>query len=244
MSLYYVNDHLITEEKQSDNTWPSGEAYERFMIRTTPMATRKTDDGKKFESYTRPICAYHSSLDPMANTRISSVKVPDKNAARITIRSSLNTRYDSDVFIVALPYEGLIVPMKNHDDQALQIYKTMILKSDQMSIEHEDRKYKRVAYFVVRPNYNAIGVDGWYSQDADLEVTFAHSNKTRKDQDTSNNEWTFKTVRVHFGTNGQYEITSEETKAPYDSFNPDDVHNVPICKLVQPTVPSNNYRPA
>lgn len=235
MSVYYVNDHLINEEMSSTGAW-NDEAFNRIMITTTPMAARKGESGK-FESFTRVICAHNCSLNPTANTRISSVQHQGAKSPRITIRTSSDTRYDSDVFVVALPYDGLIMPFE-YDFDAIQIFKSLILKSEQMSIEHEDRKYKRVAYFVVRPNYNYLGNDEWYK--VPLTVTFAQSNRTRENQESDNLKWTLRHVTIKFGANGLYEITEEDETVPYDQVNPEDLRNAPICRVVSPTILDDN----
>lgn len=234
MSVYYVNDHLINEEVANTGIWNDSESFDRIMITTTPMATRKNEDGK-FESFTRVICAHNCSKNPVANTRISSVQHEGTRSPRITIRTSSDTRYDSDVFVVALPYDGLIIPFE-HDTEALQIFKSMILKSEQFSIEHGDKKYKRVAYFVVRPNYNFIGSDDWYQEESNLKVTFAQSNRTRENQDENSLKWTLRHVTVRFGTNGLYEISEEEETVPYESLNPEDLRKAAICTVVKPTI--------
>ena len=238
MSLYYVNDHLIVEENMGQSNWAqnNGEAYTRIMIKTTPMATKRNEETKKFESISRPICAHNCSLMSTANTRISSVQRVGTKAPRVTIRTSSDTRYDSDIFVVAIPYDGLIMPMASQNTEALQIFKCLILKSDQFSIEHEDKKYKRVAYFVVRPNYNFMGHDGWYSDDANLVVSFAQSNRTRENQSESELSWNIRTVTIRFGENGQYEIKTNEEEAPYSSINPEDLRHGAICKIVEPTM--------
>lgn len=236
MALFYVNDHLISEEITGNNSWPNtNETYNRIMLKTTPMATRKVEGGKGFEPFSRNICAHNCSLLSNANTRISSTINEGAFVPRITIRTSSDTHHDSDIFLVALPYDGLIVPFE-HDEKKLQIYKTMIVKSEQHSIEHLDRKYKRVIYLVVRPYYGGLGNDGWY--DADLKITFAQSNKAREGD--AGSTWNFKHTTVRFGENGMYDIQVEEETAPYDAINPDDLRNQPICKLVEPTQITNN----
>lgn len=239
MSLYYINDHLITEEVVSEGTWPqnSGEKYKRIMIRTTPAAVKKNADGK-FESFTRALCAHNcSSQVNMANTRISSVvtKGDERRIPRITIRTSTDTRYDSDVFVIALPYEGVIQPFR-HDTEALAIYKTAILRSDRFSIEDETGRYSRVLYLVVRPDYKFLGGDDWYGKECDLEITFAHSNLPRghKEADEANAKWILRTAKIRFGMNGNYELTYTDGELPYSSLNFDDFRNAPICELVQP----------
>lgn len=237
MALYYVNDSLITDEMVGESSWPSGETYKRYMIRSIPFL-KKMDDGSMIEQ-TRPICAHNCSDDPSSKTRVISVIHEGARTPKVTVRTSTDTRYESDIFVVAIPYDGLIKPI-DHDEKALSIFKTLMIKSDRMSIAFEDRKYKRVAYFVCRPDYRELGQDGWYSDACSLKVTFAQSNKTHNDQPDEEVHWTFKTVTVRFGADGMYEISSAEEIAPFDTFNPDDIKSVPICNVVQPTVISEN----
>lgn len=241
MSLYYINDHLISEETISEGTWAqnNGEKYKRIMLRTTPMAVKKGDDGK-FESFTRPLCAHNcSEMLNMANTRISSVltKGAERRIPRITVRTSTDTRYDSDVFVIALPYEGVIVPF-THDTEALAIYKTTILRSDRFSIEDETGRYSRVLYLICRPDYKFTGEDGWYESACNLQVTFAHSNLPRghKESEEANAKWILRTAKIRFGTNGKYELTYEDSESPYNSMNFNDFKNAPICELVEPVL--------
>jgi hypothetical protein len=203
------------------------------MIKTTEDAVRKLEDGS-FEPNIRTICAHNCSLVPTAYTRISSTIRDGAFAPKITIRTSTDTRYNSDIFVVALPYDGMIKPF-THNTNALNIFKSLIVKSDKFSIKHEDHTYRRCAYFIVRPHHDWLGNDGWYGPDCDLVLTFAQSNRNKATQSDEELQWTFKTVRVRFGENGKYEITSTEETAPYDTFNPEDIKSAPICELVAPT---------
>lgn len=238
MSLYYVNDHLIEDEATNESSWPqnNNEAYKRIMIRTTPQAVRKDDDTGEFVSFTKPICVHNMSLLKRGvNTRISSTIPKDAKYSRVTVRTSSDTRYDSDIFIVALPYNGMIKPF-DHDEDSLAIFKSMIIKSDKLTIPHGDQNYKRVAYFVVRPYHGAFNQNtGWYEDKCNLSVTFAQSNRAARGMTDETAEWTFVTQTVRFGADGQVEITETTETAPYSSFNPDDIHKKPICKLVEPT---------
>ena len=238
MSLYYINEHLIEEDVTTSGTWSGNgsgwdETYDRIMLRTTSSAVRKTDDGD-FESFTKPICVHNLSRSVSVKTRITSTIPKDSKFARVTVRSSTDTRYDSDVFIVALPYNGMIKPFQ-HDEEALSIFKSMIIKSDKLNILHEDNTYKRVAYFICRPHHSYMGNDGWYGKSCNLSVTFAQSNRNAHGMTDETAEWTFTTHTIRFGEDGQYELHTDVETAPYDSFNPDDIHKVPICNLVKPT---------
>ena len=234
MSLYYVNEHLIHEEVTDDKSWPNGENYKRIMIRTTDQLVKANEDGE-VQNFSKPICAHNCSLNPTSNTRISSTYTEGetKRNARVTVRTSSDTRYNSDIFIVALPYEGMVQPF-THDEEALQIYKSLIVKSDKFSIENGDKKYRRCAYFIVKPNHTHLGNDGWYDQACNLKLTFARSDRPKKGQ-TGPVKWIFTETTVRFGTDGKYEVTENVTEGDENSFDPESIRSAPICKIVEPT---------
>lgn len=239
MSLYYVNANLISEDENvTHGEWAqTHEAYDRTMIRTTTEAVRKKEDGT-FEPFSRILCAHNCSSNPAANTRISSTMREGDYAPRITIRTSSDTRYNSDVFVVAIPYEGIIMPFE-HDEEALEIFRSTFIKSDKFSINHENKTYRRVAYFVCKPNYQYLGNDGVYADECNLVVTFAQSSKTRKDEKPEN--WELTTMTVRFGADGAYEIESKQSTMPYDEFDPESIRGKGICNLVVPRmVEANN----
>lgn len=237
MPIYYVHEELITEQVIGEDKWPTGESYNRISIETAEGAVKKNADGE-FEPLKRRLCIHNCGKNPGAKTRINSNVVETGRPPRVNIRTSGDTKHDSDVFVVALPYDGMIVPMKNQDLTALAIYKTMILKSDKFSIECADQRYKRVFYLVVRPHHEHLGNDGWYDSACDLKVTFAQSNKNQT-SDPEKAKWTFRTVTVRFGANGKYELKTEEETAPYSAFDPDTIGGNKICELVEPMVLNN-----
>ena len=239
MGLYYVNDHLFTEEILSESKWPQNdnEPYKRIMLRTTPQAVLKDDNGVLVPT-TKAICVHNCSLlQGNVRTRIASTLDPNSpnRFPRITVRTSTDTRYDTDVFVVAIPYNGMIKPFR-HDTEGLSIYKSIILKSDQATIEHLDTKYRRCAYFVVVPNYKSLAADGWYGPESNLVMTTAQSDLKARGVTEETAKWTFKTTTVRFGENGLFEITCTEETAPYDVFSPDDIKGKEICTHVEPTI--------
>lgn len=232
MSLYYVNANLIAEDENvTHGTWAqTNEAYDRTMIRTTPEVLRKKEDGT-FEPFSRILCAHNCSTIPSANSRISSTIREGDHAPRITIRTSSDTRYNSDIFIVAIPYEGIIMPFE-HNEDALAIYRATFVKSDKFSVNHENKTYRRVAYFVVKPDFKYLGSDGIYGEECKLKVTFAQSSKTRKDEKPE--KWELTTVTVEFGADGAFEISSEKSEIGYDEFDPETIRGKGVCKIVEP----------
>ena len=232
--VYYVNDHLIQDEVVNEGSWSRdgvAEPYKKVIINAAAGAVKRQEDGS-FAKITRTICAHNVSLNSDAKTRIVNI-IPDgaEDKVRVSIRTSSTNRYDSDVFVVAIPYDGMVLPME--DAPGLNVFRTMILKSDQTSIESEDHKYRRVIYFVVSPHVPTES-DGWYPSECDLVVKTARSNVSKNNTETENSTWTVITHTVRFGEAGTFEILKDEEVVPYTQINPNDLRNVKICNLVPP----------
>lgn len=232
--VYYVNDHLISEETlDKELSWyknGSAEPYKRIIIGTCNVSKREEDGS--FTTTSRTVCAHNCSDNNSAKTRISNI-IPDGagDKVRVSIRTSVSNKYDNDVFIVALPYDGLVLPVESAD--GLGIFRSMILRSDRMDIEHEDHKYRRALYLVVSPKF-APCADGWYPKECNLVVKTIRSNVGRKEEPTPDSYWVVTSHTVRFGTSGQFEITKEEEQVPYTSIVPENFRNTPLCKLVEP----------
>ena len=111
MPIFYVNENLISEELQHTSTWQkTGEEYERWMIKTNGLE-RRTQDGS-FERAERVICVHNLGKIPGDRTRVVATKFEgeEQYPAKVTVRTSSDTRYDTDVFIVAIPYDGIVLP--------------------------------------------------------------------------------------------------------------------------------------
>lgn len=233
--LYYVNDHLIQDEVASEGTWTNTkdnteEAYKRILITTAANAVKREEDGS-FVPTSRTICAHMCSLDPKAKTRIANIIPTDSTITRVSIRTSIKNKYDNDAFVVAIPYDGMIIPMDQKD--ALSIYRFMILKSDKVSIEHEDRKYRRCIYFVVSPREQA-GADEWYPDDCNLVVKTVRSNLARGAEPDENTVWTITTHTVRFGLNGTFEITHTTEDVPFDTIDASQLRDAELCHVMPP----------
>lgn len=233
--VYFINEHLIQDEIQSENTWEKNghtEEYKRCLIKSNGAVVKK--DGS-FVPSDRTLCVHNRGTSPNDKTRIiSTINEGDPAArARVTIRTSADTRYDTDVFVLAIPYDGLILPVEGAEN--LMVYRTMIMKSDKATFEHEDRKYKRCLYMVVSPKFSEKGENGWYNESCNLVVKTIQSNKPRDAEPTGDESWFITIHTIKFGVDGlyEYEISSEEV--PYGAIDPDSLHKIKICETVEPT---------
>ena len=232
--VYFVNEHLIQDEIQSESTWDKGghkEDYQRCLIKSNGAVAKK--DGS-FVSADRALCVHNRGSSPAAKTRIISTVMNPDERPRVTIRTAADTRYDTDVFVLAIPYDGLIIPIESEDE--LMIYRAMIMKSDKATFEHEDRKYKRCLYLVVSPKFSEKGENGWYNDNCDLVVKTIHSNKPRYAEPTCDESWFVSVHHIKFGTDGLYDYEVSKEELPYGAIDPDALHKARICKTVEPTL--------
>lgn len=233
--VYFINEHLIQDEIQSENTWEkngNSEDYKRCLIKSSGAVAKNKTDGS-FAPSDRTLCVHNRGTSPNDKTRIISTVTEGDTRPRVTIRTSADTRYDTDVFILAIPYDGLILPIEGAEN--LLIYRTMIMKSDKATFEHEDRKYKRCLYMVVSPKFSERNENGWYNDSCTLTVKTIQSNKPRNAEPTGDESWFVTIHTIRFGMDGlyDYEIGSEEV--PYGAIDPDSLHKVKICNTVEPT---------
>lgn len=238
MPIFYVNENLISEELQHTSTWQkTGEEYERWMIKTNGLE-RRTQDGS-FERAERVICVHNLGKIPGDRTRVVATKFEgeEQYPAKVTVRTSSDTRYDTDVFIVAIPYDGIVMP--TIDGDRLDIFKFAIVKSDRLSFQtNEDRKYRRCIYAVVAPAAHEVDNAGFYPSSCDLVIRTAVSNYTPQqgEPDPAKHHWTVRTQRVRFGVNGAYEIEYTDEVVDYNAIDPDELHKAKICTLVEPVI--------
>lgn len=230
--LHFINEHLFQDEIQSENTWEKNghsEQYQRCLIKSNGAVAKK--DGS-FVNADRTLCVHNKGTSPVDKTRIISTIMEGDTRSRVTIRTSEDTRYDTDVFAVAIPYDGLIIPIE--DAPELLIYRAMIMKSDKATFEHEDRKYKRCLYLIVSPKFAEKGENGWYSESCDLVVKTIQSNKPRNADPTGDETWFVTIHHIKFADEGMFEYTIEKEQLPYGAIDPDELHKARICEVVEP----------
>lgn len=238
--ISYVNEHLFEVVQYGNGTWARDEKteeYERYAIKTSDMVTRARGEGNEPEVFQKILAMFNDAGH--GNTRIMSNRGGEHNTLRVTVKRSSDTKFDSDIFMIAIPFGGFVVPIEASDD--LDIFKGLIVKSDTY-IDHVDgERYKKIMYAAVRPFHKAVKLydSDSYADSADFVVTFARSNRTRKDQDTSKLKWKMRTVRVKFMRNGEYHITEETTEIPFDQFDPEQYKGTNannIFPIVEPRV--------
>ena len=233
--LFYINPHLIADEVTGSQRYTSKsgitEDFDRVAVKTAGGAT-KLVEGKHVPSEII-ICRHSISNEPGAKTRVYNATSED-GKIRTRIQTSLTNKYDDDVFVLALPYDGLIVPMEQPDRDVMSIWRYVVQKSSTMNIEHNDHKYRRVLYMVVSPR-GTVDADGWYSDNRNLVIKTIKSNLGKNQEPNENPVWTVTIHTIRFGEGGAYDIHTETETVPYDVY----AHiasdmRVPVVETVPP----------
>lgn len=117
---------------------------------------------------------YCTGENDKQNTRIWAQIQNGKTIVKMNASDS--NLYDTDVYMVAIPFNGIIKPVERSYDY--RIFRAVIVKSDKRDIEFEGAFYKNIMYMIVVPNMQLLlKEDHKYRKDA---LTFKFSSVTRE----------------------------------------------------------------
>lgn len=117
---------------------------------------------------------YCTGENDKQNTRIWAQIQNGKTIVKMNTSDS--NLYDTDVYMVAIPFNGIIKPIERSYDY--RIFRAVIVKSDKRDIEFEGAFYKNIAYMILVPNMQLLlKEDHKYRKDA---LSFEFSYVTRE----------------------------------------------------------------
>lgn len=143
-----MNDSLIstiTEKKDGKDGRPD---FYRMIISSSIATPDKKKDGEKSKRVIEHVLFTQEDNFNKENTRI----LVDWKTGRpfVKIHQGERNQYDTPVYIIAIPYNGFIIPVEK--SPMYRIYKAINVKADRRNIEFEDKKYNQVMYLTVVPN--------------------------------------------------------------------------------------------
>ena len=106
----------------------------------------------------------------------------------VKINASDENKFDTDVYMIAIPFNGIIKPIEKSFD--FRIFRAFIANSDRRNIEFDGEFYKSIAYMIVVPNIQLLNEDHKYSKES---LVFNFSFVTRssdRDGETRSEETT------------------------------------------------------
>ena len=163
------------------------------------------------EDYNGEHVAIHASKNKYGKTQIS-------------ISSNSRNRYDSSLYLIAIPFNGFAEPIAKSNQY--RIYKGMVVQSNKRNIEFAGDRYKKVLYLIVEPNFSLLKDDHKNHVD-ELSLVFTSYNlETRAD----NHVATVKSTNIiKFGPDYIVEDIEE-----VDPVNPEDFKGKELFPLWVP----------
>lgn len=153
--ITFINEHLFTKTCEKKDGVDGRPDFYRTIVDTSMDVIDKKDAEKIGPRVVEHVL--HTAEDNWnkENTQINVKSVENRNYIRLNQKAE--NKYDTNVFFIAIPYNGFIVPLERSNN--VRIYKafTVTIK-DPIAIE--DSTYKHVAYLIVVPNQKVVEEDG------------------------------------------------------------------------------------
>lgn len=209
--IKFVNKELFqlnTERERGEH----GDYYKTTVSSSIEVTNQKT--GKKMHRIITTILSDMEDYnDSSINVGIRSTTTKN-GSARVSLNVSGNNKYDTDVYLVAIPFNGFIDEIEKSFQY--RIYRGVMVKSEKRDIVFNGEKYKKIAYMIVVPNLSMLKEEHKYHVDT-LSLTVSSYNLETVDD---NQETVKYTTTVEFKDRYTVDVTS--TTENVDPVSPDD----------------------
>lgn len=197
---------IVNENLFSVNTEKKNGTYGDFYCTSFASMIETPNLKKQNENYKRVLASIrHSNEDSFnkENTRVIVNRHPENNNTNfVRIAQAETYKFDTDVYLIAIPFSGIIKPMEKTYDY--RIYKAFVAKSDKFDINVNGKSYNKIAYMIVSLNNNLFKEDNEYHKDK-LELVFeTFSLVAIEDQDIKQSVKT--SYIISFTKDGNYEV--------------------------------------
>lgn len=218
--IKFINEDLfkITTEKVSND---HGEYYKSDV--TTAMNIIRGKEKTPGKQLITKIISSDENYNAN-NTAVSVLKLNSGNK-KISIKSSERNKYDSRIYMIALPFNGFAEPLE--ETHLYKIHKGMIARSNKRNIKLDDGTYKKVLYLMVTLNEAVFSEDHKYHTD-EIVLKFVSYNLESLDDGTST---TIKTVITVTFTENHVEYVTDSTDV--DPINQDEFKGKRLFKVFE-----------
>ena len=213
--IKFINEQLfkITTEKVEHE---KGDYFKSDVI--TAMNVVKGRDAKNSgKLLITKIIASNEDYNT-SNTAVN-VMTLESGKKKVSIKSSDRNKYDSRIFMIAIPYNGFAEPIEHTN--LYRIHKGLIAKSSKRNIvlEKDGQTYKKVLYLMVTLNEAVFLEEHKYHTDEIVLKFVTYNLESRKNEDTSEtvNETVKTTVFITFTKDGASYNTFSETVSPVNA---------------------------
>lgn len=230
--ITFINESLFSlnvEKRDGKNGAPD---YYRTIIKSSEKTINKKNPGNAEQKVIEHVL--HTSEDNFneENTRINLKWVDGRPLVRLN-QQNIN-KMDTPVFLIAIPYNGFIVPVER--SQMYRIYKgfTVTLENP---IVFEGNTYKHIAYITLVPNQKLLDPDG-KNESCEFNLT---SFSTVVDPVEGSNDITYRRVStICFSVeDGKIAHSLYEDVKAVDPVNMDDYKGKRLFPLPKPKQKKN-----
>lgn len=177
--LNIINESLFNFDTMR-GTNDYGEYY-KLSVNSTSKAVKIMNDNSVVP-ITRPIIRLVSPDKDYSNYNLNvSTRENDRHNINVLVKADKRNTHNANVFVIAFPFNGIVKPIP--ENKQYRIYKGFINISDKMSINFNNKKYRKILYMVIEPNMNLFNEDHKYHTDKielNLE-SFTYINRNSKD---------------------------------------------------------------
>ena len=222
--IKFINKELFNVETvQGEND--HGVYYKTMISSQTEVKNPKTGEMNK------KIIASIISPNEDYNTNISIQTKNVGKSTRISIKSSERNKFDTDVYFVAIPFNGFIEEIA--PSFQYRIYRGIILQNEKRSIEFNGESYKKIAYMIVVPNTSVFKEDHKYHVD---EISLVVNSYNLESQEDGSKKTIKKSDTIIF-TKDNVEVKVDNTET--EPVNADDYKGKKIFPLYKPANKDN-----
>ena len=201
--IKFINERLFDVATKTS----SNEEFYRTTVKAA-IQTKNNTNGEVTQRTVGVITSAKESLDD--NVRIWSTMNEGKQVTKISV--SDRNKFDTDVYFIAIPFNGIIKPISKSYD--FKIYKGFTVRNEKRNIEFEGKTYKKIAYMIVVPNSAVFDENHKYAKD---ELTLRVETVNLENCEDGTKDTIQTTTEIIFTKDGVKVANFEEVTEPIDS---------------------------
>jgi len=208
--ITFINDKLFTVNTEAVSN-EKGDFFKTDIL-TVPTVLKKNNS----ETAQRVFTKITSSTEDYNDSNMAvHASAGFKGSEKISIRASERNKYDSDLVMVAIPFNGIAQPIEPSHN--FRIHKGMVATSNKRNIEYDGNLYKKVLYLMIEPNNALFKPDHKYHVD-EINLDFVSYNLETKEDATTTTVKTTSTLRITEGAIEFYVSSEECEEISADTF--------------------------
>ena len=227
LMIKLINKSLFTQKTETREKRDGGE----YFLTAFKSAVKTPNPKLKGESSARSIISVIHSEQGNFNQQNTKVDAfLGKNSNTVVRLSQGDYKYDNDVYLIAIPYSGIMVPI--HGSKDYRIYRGVTVRAAKRTIEFEGKKYNKIAFLVLTVNPKVFDESNKFFKDH-IDFSIETYNLENGDGDEKKTVKTTVTITLYPDKDPEYTSESQEAEAidpdaykgqkvfPFYRLNPD-----------------------